>query len=96
MANENYLIAVASSDGIVVNNHFGRAGSFYIYEVNDDESIDFFEKREVTPICDGGNHSEERLKENLLIFQDCRYLLVSRIGSGAADMAQQIWHRVLE
>ena len=31
MDKEEYKIAVASSDGIVVNNHFGRAKDFYIY-----------------------------------------------------------------
>lgn len=29
MDKEEYKIAVASSDGIVVNNHFGRAKDFY-------------------------------------------------------------------
>lgn len=90
MAKGSYFVAVASSDGIVVNNHFGRAKSFYIYEVNEDEDIRFVEKREASPVCNGGNHSDEKLKENLLIFQDCRYLLVSRIGNGAADMAQSL------
>lgn len=30
MDKESCFVAVASSDGIVVNNHFGRAKSFYI------------------------------------------------------------------
>ena len=30
-------VAVASSDGIVVNSHFGRARDFYIYEVSENE-----------------------------------------------------------
>ena len=33
MDEKDYRIAVASSDGIVVNNHFGRARAFYIYEL---------------------------------------------------------------
>ena len=51
MADDRYLIAVASSDGIVVNNHFGHAATFYVFEASDDR-IELKEKREVTPVCD--------------------------------------------
>ncbi len=75
-------IAVASSDGIVVNNHFGRAKAFYILEVLDDEMV-MLEKRQLEPVCEFGNHDEERLRENLEALSDCEYLLVGRIGDGA-------------
>ncbi|MGN0343164.1 MAG: NifB/NifX family molybdenum-iron cluster-binding protein [Roseburia sp.] len=96
MDKESYLIAAASSDGIVVNSHFGRAETFYIYEVKNDDEIHLVEKREVTPVCNGGNHSDEKLKDNLLKFKDCRYLLVSRIGNGAANMAESLGIEVYE
>jgi len=83
---DNTQIAVASSDGIVVNNHFGKARKFYIYKVND-EVIDLQEIRELKPVCDTGNHDDERLRENLNELIDCEYLLVSRIGDGARNMA---------
>ena len=87
MDKEEYKIAVASSDGIVVNTHFGRAKDFYIYHIDDEEQMHFLEKRSVTPVCEGGDHDNEKLKVNLEKLMDCKYLLVSRIGSGAADMA---------
>lgn len=37
-------VAVASSDGIVVNSHFGRARDFYIYEVSENEDTVLFGK----------------------------------------------------
>ena len=83
MDDERYLIAVASSDGIVVNNHFGHAKIFYIYEVFDDK-IEFKEIREVTPVCQTGEHDDERLNENAERFADCDYILASKIGDGAA------------
>lgn len=83
-----YKIAVASSDGIVVNNHFGRAKDFYIYQMDEQEQIHFLEKRSVTPVCEGGNHDDEKLKTNLERIKDCKYLLVSRIGVGAANIAE--------
>lgn len=83
-----YKIAVASSDGIVVNSHFGKARDFYIYQMDDKERIHFLEKRSVTPVCEGGNHDDEKLKTSLEKLKDCKYLLVSRIGSGAANIAE--------
>ncbi|MDO5154888.1 MAG: NifB/NifX family molybdenum-iron cluster-binding protein [Eubacteriales bacterium] len=88
MDEKKRLIAVASSDGIVVNQHFGRAKSFLIYKIeNDIPSL--WEKREVKPVCEGGNHDEEKLLKNIERISDCHYLLVSRIGNGAAALAER-------
>lgn len=85
-----YKIAVASSDGIVVNQHFGRADRFFICEVTDDGGYSFIETRTVTPVCNCGNHDDKHLTENLLKIQDCKYLLVSKIGIGASMRAEQL------
>ena len=87
MDKETYRIAVASSDGIVVNSHFGRAGTFYIYKV-EQQSIQFVEIRKVQPVCDGGNHEDGKLIETIEKLSDCKYLLVSRIGNAAATIAK--------
>lgn len=84
-----YKVAMASSDGIVVNRHFGRADTFYIYEVAGTGNYRFLETRAVAPVCDGGNHNEEKLCSNIRIFKDCRYIIVSRIGKGAANRMEQ-------
>ena len=90
MADKNqYKIAVASSDGIVVNSHFGRAEDFLIYRLEIDNENDswlkeFIELRKVAPVCQGGNHDDNRLQETAKLFSDCKYVLVSRIGQGAA------------
>ena len=76
-------VAVASSDGIVVNSHFGRARDFYIYEVSENEDTVLLEKREFVPICEAGNHDEGRLRDNVKRLSDCDYVAVSRIGMGA-------------
>lgn len=86
----SYKIAVASTDGIVVNQHFGRADKFLIYEVNDDGSYSFIETRTVEPVCSFGNHDDDKLTANLKKISGCRYLLVSRIGSGASIRAEQL------
>lgn len=84
-----YKAAAASSDGIVVNQHFGRADTFYIYEIAETGKYRLLETRTVIPVCNGGNHNDETLCETIRQFKDCRYLLASRIGMGAADMLEQ-------
>ncbi len=86
---DTYKIAVASSDGIVVNQHFGRADKFYIYETDDSGVFSLLETRSTKPVCQAGNHDEHTLCENISRFTDCKYLLVSRIGNGAANIAEQ-------
>ena len=78
-------VAVASSDGIVVNAHFGQAEVFYIYEKNEDE-ITFFEKRileEDAVGCACGDNHEDTLSKKVEAIKDCDYVIVSRIGPGA-------------
>lgn len=91
MANEliKFRIAVATSDGIVVNQHFGRANQFRIYDINQDNTIDFKEERAVTPVCQGGVHDDLKMKENVSYLTDCKYVLASRIGQGAINSLEQ-------
>lgn len=84
-----YKVAVATSDGIVVNQHFGRAASFYIYEVMKNGKYRFLHIRTVTPVCNRGDHDDNDLQRNISEFKDCKYILVSRIGPGAANMVEQ-------
>lgn len=83
---EKTLIAVASSDGRFVNDHFGRAKKFDIYEMFEDD-VSYVETREVDPACKDGDHSDDRINLNLDALSDCSYLLVSRIGDGALRLA---------
>lgn len=86
----DFRIAVASSDGIVVNSHFGRAEKFYIYEVKAGEKEKLIEKRTLKPVCNGGNHDDKQLFDNVTQFKDCKYVLVSKIGMGAAQIMEQM------
>ncbi len=85
----SYKIAVASSDGIVVSQHFGHADKFIIFEVNGSD-YNFTEIRTVEPVCSYGNHDDRKLLENMRKIQDCKYLIVSRIGTGASTQAEQL------
>lgn len=77
-------VATASSDGIVVNSHFGRAEQFQIIEADStDGSIEIVETRHMPAICHGGEHEEAALEERIDRLRDCKYILVSRIGARA-------------
>lgn len=85
-----YKIAVASTDGIVVNQHFGRADKFLIIEAGDGGNYKFIEIRTVEPVCSLGEHDDKKLAESLKMIRDCKYLLVSKIGTGASSKAEQL------
>lgn len=82
-------IGIASSDARVVNQHFGRASEFYIVDVDEENGIYYVETRRVSPVCEGGTHDEYQLRKNAELLSDCEYLLVSRIGQGAANVLEQ-------
>lgn len=87
-----YKVAVASTDGESVNQHYGRASKFYIYIVDDQVGYDLAEERLVEPVCQDGSHEISKMEESVLHFTDCRYVVVSRLGTaaGAALSAQGI------
>lgn len=84
-----FKIAVATSDGIVINQHFGKADKFRIYDINQDNSICYKEERNVTPLCQAGTHDAFQMKERCKSFLDCKYVLASRIGQGAVHALEQ-------
>lgn len=79
----SYRVAVASTDGKVINQHFGRAEKFYIIDVEDSGEYRYLETREACAACQGGTHAEDLLVRNAELLSDCKYVLVSQIGPGA-------------
>lgn len=79
-------VAVASSDGKYVNQHFGMASQFLIFELNDDGTHKFLELRENKPACSTEGHSELSMEESVKLISDCQAVLASQIGPGAIDV----------
>lgn len=82
MDETEYRIAVASGDGIVVNSHFGRAKTFWIFALKNGK-LKHLETRKVVPVCEMGNHDDAVLKENVERLSDCTHILAARVGNGA-------------
>jgi predicted Fe-Mo cluster-binding NifX family protein len=79
-----HKIAIASSDGKFVNQHFGRAQQFLIVELKDDGSYEFLEIRKNKPTCTVEGH-DSTIEDTLDLISDCDGVLVSQVGPGAAD-----------
>ncbi len=76
-------VAIASTDGISINEHFGRAEEFLIYEVNEGGTYQFLEHRKNNPHCstEKAHHTADATAE---LLADVKVVLVSQIGPGAA------------
>ncbi len=93
-------IAVTTTDKQTVNQHFGKASSFSIYEINAGE-LKFIETRETTAYCQGGAEepvndghafSDEKLDAVYETIKDCKTLYTKQIGDkpGAALLSKGI------
>jgi len=80
----SYKIAVASSDGKVVNQHFGKATQFLIFEM-EENTFKFLELLKTTPFCSNAEHEDDKLSGAVEVLVGCRAVVVSQIGSGAAE-----------
>lgn len=80
---DKYKVAVASTDGETINTHYGKSEKFYIFIVDDDEGYDLLETRNVTPVCQDGSHNKNSMEAHVAQFKDCKYVIASRIGTGA-------------
>ena len=85
-------IAVGRSDGVHVDQHFGKSHSFRIFRLHDD-GVDFIEQREVRPFCASHTHDDNALELAAQGISDCRGVIVCQIGSGAIDVL--IGHRIM-
>lgn len=77
-------VAVASSNGTTINEHFGKARSFTIYRLVD-EKWQHMEERPNLPPCNGQCHSNELLNQTASLLSDCQGVIVNQIGTGAMD-----------
>ena len=77
-------IAVASKDGISINQHFGHAREFLIFDVSAG-AVSFVEKRDVALYCHGHHGDQTAMKDILQTISDCRAVMVAKVGDGPAE-----------
>ena len=77
-------LAVATSDGFTVNEHFGHAKFFRVYDINQ-SGYDFIEVRDAVAACQHRlGHDTTRFDKIIELLSDCDALLVQKICEGAA------------
>ena len=77
-------IALASKNGVDVDEHFGRAAFFRIYELSEN-GYSFLESRDAVAACQHARtHSKTDFDTVIDLLSDCDALLVEKIGEGAA------------
>lgn len=80
-------VAVASTDGVSINEHFGRTKVFLIYEVEEGGSFKLLEHRLNKPLCTGG-HNDKTVDRTVDLLADVDIVLVNQIGPGAGRALQ--------
>jgi len=78
------LIAVATEGHGKVNQHFGHATEFQIFEVSKAQAL-FVGHRRVDLYCQGGYGEDEALPSVVNAINDCHAVLVSKIGACPRD-----------
>ena len=77
--------AVASNDGQSINEHFGRARHFLIFDLVEEHFI-LAEVREiVSPHSSVAEHDSNAIDRIIEALADCRFVLAGQIGPGAVE-----------
>lgn len=76
-------IALASSDGKMIDRHFGHAEQFYVADVEED-GWRFVALRQVERACVDYKHGDGAFEAVFGVLSDCRAVFVNCIGQAAS------------
>ena len=81
-AKEKCRFAVCTSDGRLINQHFGQVTAFGIYDYTEDGQVLFVESRPVDRFCRGpeADTDEDRIYTMIKVIEDCSCVLCTRMG----------------
>ncbi|WP_080666266.1 NifB/NifX family molybdenum-iron cluster-binding protein [Butyrivibrio fibrisolvens] len=85
--------AFASSNNAYIDEHFGSAQYFQIYDI-DEKEAEYVEERRINPLCKG--HCEGGFEAAYNLLKDTDAIFVLRIGESAAGYMIQHGKRVFE
>ncbi len=88
--------AISSKSGINIDQHFGHAKEFHIYDY-DGENIKYLEKRNVDQYCNGATECEEdKIGKILKTIDGCNVVLTLRAGIEPIKKLQEKGIRVIQ
>jgi nitrogen fixation protein NifB len=79
-------VAVATTDGTTINEHFGKASEFSVYEVNADGS--YTQVRKIVVKEKRGEDSHESLEATVKLLEGVETVLAAQIGPKAVKALQ--------
>ncbi len=85
------LVAVATQQGEVIDQHFGHAKRFHIYSVNSD-GVTFVGERHVAQYCQGQTECDDHedvMMDTLTLLQDMDAMFCSRLGFGPWEQLEK-------
>ncbi len=81
------LVAIATKGGGLVNQHFGHAKEFQVYEVDGSE-VRFIGHRKIDHYCQGGYGETATLENIIEAIADCKAVFVAKIGDCPKEKLQ--------
>ena len=78
------LVAVATKGSGLINEHFGHAKEFQVYELST-SGAKFVGHRRVDHYCQGGYGEEDSLETVIRAINDCHAVFVAKIGGCPKD-----------
>ncbi len=91
----NRRIAIATKDGWLITEHFGRCMEYTVVELQE-VGYKVIGKRLVTPPCIGYEHKSEGILEVVETLKDCSVIVISQIGLGALLIVKEYGIHVYE
>jgi predicted Fe-Mo cluster-binding NifX family protein len=89
-------VAVASTSGLNVDEHFGHASKFQIYEYTNFSFV-WKEQRELAPFCSSyDTNPVERLSAIIHSLADCTAIITTRIGPKPKKALESAGFRIIE
>jgi predicted Fe-Mo cluster-binding NifX family protein len=81
----SWRVAVTSADGTLINQHYGHAKWFLIYDLRQDGTSTLVERREVEPWCNSAGHNDADEGDSGIAkdISDCTAVLTAQIGPPA-------------
>ncbi len=89
----SYKVAVASTDGNIIDLHFGHADAFHIYSVSEQGSV-LIESRSVKKYCAGPAECSEDKMDTLEAVSDCDAIISKVIGLSPKNKLEEMGVKV--
>jgi len=92
---EPLRIAVCSSDGRMIDEHFGTTPQFLVLDL-ENGIPKFIEKRQNRPACHDSGHAGDAMANSIDLISDCQILFTARAGPPVLARLAQKGIRVVQ